>query len=116
MYVLTHYSWTCVKRGEIREKYDIEGSSGKDFCTSYWCSLCALIQHDKEVKSRQAGGPVTQGYQAQKEGMHMPQNGQNGQHHQQQPMQPQVPPEQGNAAFNQQEAGYGGGVPPTNGH
>lgn len=62
-----------IKRREIREKYGIEGSGTGDCCSSYWCLCCALIQQDNEVKLRSAGqGPITQGYQSQKEGMHMP--------------------------------------------
>ncbi|KAB5578203.1 DUF614 domain-containing protein [Coniochaeta sp. 2T2.1] len=61
-----------IKRGEIRERYGIKGSGSGDCCTSFWCSCCALIQQEKEVKGRTAAGPITQGYQAPKEGMQMP--------------------------------------------
>lgn len=61
-----------LKRGEIREQYGIKGSGFNDCCISYWCGCCALIQQDNEVKARTARGPITQGYQQQKEGMHMP--------------------------------------------
>ncbi len=57
-----------IKRGEIRRQYGINGSMMGDCCVAYWCSCCASVQHDKEVKSRSA--PVTQGYQPQP-GMHM---------------------------------------------
>lgn len=70
---LTCYnSYAMMKRGEIRERYGIKGSGMGDCCASYWCGCCALIQQDKEVKARVAAGPITQGYQGQKEGMHMP--------------------------------------------
>ncbi|KAH7155485.1 PLAC8 family-domain-containing protein [Dactylonectria estremocensis] len=80
--------YAMMKRGEIRERYGIAGSGMNDCCASYWCGCCALIQQDKEVKARSAQGPVTQGYQSQKEGMHMPPA------QQQQQQQHQVPPQQ----------------------
>ncbi|KAM0365532.1 hypothetical protein ACHAO7_007204 [Fusarium culmorum] len=61
-----------MKRGEIRERFGIKGSGMSDCCVSYWCLCCALIQQDNEVKARLSHGPIMQGYQAQKEGMHMP--------------------------------------------
>lgn len=60
------------KRTEIREKYGIKGDGTSDCCAAYWCACCTLIQHEKEVKVRTAAGPITQGYHAPKEGMHMP--------------------------------------------
>ncbi|KAI8629044.1 PLAC8 family-domain-containing protein [Xylariaceae sp. FL1651] len=65
--------YAMVKRGEIRERYNIKGSGCGDCCVSFWCSCCALIQQDNEVKIRQRNGqPNLQGYQSQP-GMHMPQ-------------------------------------------
>ncbi|KAI8691533.1 hypothetical protein LRP88_08790 [Fusarium phalaenopsidis] len=64
--------YSMMKRGEIRERFGIQGSGMGDCCVSYWCLCCALIQQDNEVKARLSQGPITQGYQAQKEGMHMP--------------------------------------------
>ncbi|KAI1064688.1 hypothetical protein LB507_000141 [Fusarium sp. FIESC RH6] len=64
--------YSMMKRGEIRERFGIKGSGMNDCCVSYWCLCCALIQQDNEVKARLSQGPITQGYQAQKEGMHMP--------------------------------------------
>ncbi|KAH9904107.1 PLAC8-domain-containing protein [Xylariomycetidae sp. FL2044] len=65
--------YAMMKRGEIRERYDIEGSGCGDCCTSYWCPCCDVIQQDNEVKMRQqAGQPTTQGYQSQPS-MQMPQ-------------------------------------------
>lgn len=66
------YSLAMMKRGEIRERFGIKGSGMSDCCATYWCPCCALIQQDNEVKARLAQGPVTQGYQSQKEGMHVP--------------------------------------------
>ncbi|KAI0395849.1 PLAC8 family-domain-containing protein [Xylariaceae sp. FL0594] len=64
--------YAMIKRGEIRERYNIKGSGCGDCCVSFWCSCCALIQQDNEVKRRQEkAGPITQGYQPQP-GMHMP--------------------------------------------
>ncbi|KXH38763.1 PLAC8 family protein [Colletotrichum nymphaeae SA-01] len=64
--------YAMMKRGEIRERFGIKGSGGSDCCVSYWCGCCALIQQDKEVQARLSTGPIVQGYQPQKEGMHMP--------------------------------------------
>ncbi|RSM18875.1 hypothetical protein BHE90_004338 [Fusarium euwallaceae] len=64
--------YSMMKRGEIRDRFGIQGSGMGDCCVSYWCLCCALIQQDNEVKARLSQGPITQGYQAQKEGMHMP--------------------------------------------
>jgi hypothetical protein len=62
-----------MKRGEIREKYGIEGSGCGDCCTSYWCLCCALIQQEKEVKARQSyAGVDVRGYQPVSEAMHVP--------------------------------------------
>ncbi|KAI1460410.1 PLAC8-domain-containing protein [Annulohypoxylon moriforme] len=58
--------YALMKRGEIRERYQIEGSGFNDCCVSYWCPCCALIQQDNEVKVRQRNGqPIAQGYQSQ---------------------------------------------------
>ncbi|KAI0206315.1 PLAC8 family-domain-containing protein [Astrocystis sublimbata] len=64
--------YAMLKRGEIRERYGIQGSGCNDCCVSYWCPCCALIQQDNEVKIRHEAQPLVQGYQAQP-GMHMPQ-------------------------------------------
>ena len=45
-----------LKRGEIRERYQIEGSTCGDCCAYFWCHCCILIQQDNEVKRRQASG------------------------------------------------------------
>ncbi|KAH6972668.1 PLAC8 family-domain-containing protein [Ilyonectria destructans] len=68
---LTGCGWiyAMMKRGEIREQFGIQGSGTDDCCVSYWCSCCALIQQEKEVKDRIAQGPITQGYNAQEEVM-----------------------------------------------
>ncbi|KAI0525948.1 PLAC8 family-domain-containing protein [Xylaria bambusicola] len=63
--------YAMIKRGEIRERYGIQGSGCGDCCVSFWCSCCALIQQDNEVKIREKGRVNTQGYQVQP-GMHMP--------------------------------------------
>jgi Cys-rich protein (TIGR01571 family) len=64
--------WVMMKRGEIRERYGIKGSGMDDCCASYWCSCCSLIQQEKEVIARTSAGPITAGYQPQKDGMQMP--------------------------------------------
>ncbi|KAJ9150341.1 hypothetical protein NKR23_g3814 [Pleurostoma richardsiae] len=64
--------YAMLKRTEIRERYGIQGSGTSDCCSAYWCSCCALIQQEKEVKARTASGPIVQAYVAPKEGMQMP--------------------------------------------
>ncbi|KAI0011571.1 PLAC8-domain-containing protein [Xylariaceae sp. FL0662B] len=64
----TGFGWiyALLKRGEIRERFEIEGSGCNDCCVSYWCPCCALIQQDNEVKMRQQNAqPVAQGYESQ---------------------------------------------------
>ncbi|KAI1160178.1 PLAC8 family-domain-containing protein [Nemania serpens] len=63
--------YAMIKRGEIRERYGIKGSGCDDCCVSYWCSCCALIQQDNEVKIRQQTQAGRQGYLVQP-GMQMP--------------------------------------------
>lgn len=70
-YVLSH-SYSMLKRSEIRERYNIQGSGFNDCCVSYWCPCCAIIQQDNEVKVRQRNAaPIQQAYQSQP-GMEMP--------------------------------------------
>ncbi|CAH0029476.1 unnamed protein product [Clonostachys rhizophaga] len=59
----------------IREKYGIEGSNGKDCATSYFCSCCALKQHDSEIAHRNEKGTENvdkTGYKPQPNAMIMP--------------------------------------------
>ncbi|KAK7750148.1 hypothetical protein SLS62_007897 [Diatrype stigma] len=64
--------YSMLKRSEIRERYNIQGSGFSDCCVSYWCPCCAIIQQDNEVKIRQRNAaPIQQGYQSQP-GMEMP--------------------------------------------
>jgi len=43
-------------RGEIRARYNIEGSGGKDCFAHACCGLCALTQESREIKLRKAEG------------------------------------------------------------
>jgi hypothetical protein len=61
-----------MKRKQIREAYGIEDSGMGDCCTSFWCLCCALVQQEKEVKSRQLPCYQAAGYQPEKDGMRMP--------------------------------------------
>lgn len=65
--------YAMLKRSEIRERYQIEGSGFDDCCVSYWCPCCALTQQDNEVviRQRNAAPPAPQGYQPQP-GMQVP--------------------------------------------
>ncbi|KAK2594997.1 hypothetical protein QQS21_007304 [Conoideocrella luteorostrata] len=87
--------YNMIKRTEIRERYGIQGSGGSDYCISYCCLCCALVQQDREVALR-AGhyAPVTQGYQGQKEGMQMPGAAVHQQSFPPQQQQPQQQPQQ----------------------
>ncbi|RGP72010.1 plant cadmium resistance 3 [Fusarium longipes] len=71
---LTGCAWifNMTKRKQIREAYGIEGSGMSDCCASFWCLCCALVQQEKEVKSRQVPSYEAAGYQPEKDGMHMP--------------------------------------------
>ncbi|PFH62114.1 hypothetical protein XA68_15075 [Ophiocordyceps unilateralis] len=77
VFALIHYFTGCgwvyntVRRGEIRHKYNIKGNCCDDYCASFWCLCCSLIQQDREVRLRTAG-LVTDGYDGNKERMHMP--------------------------------------------
>ncbi|KAJ6442932.1 PLAC8 family domain-containing protein [Purpureocillium lavendulum] len=96
--------YNILRRSEMRQTYGIKGNGCSDCLVSSFCLCCAVIQQEKESEVRaplmRCQQPVTQGYQGQKEGMHMPapvyQPGQ--QQHQpmengQQPIQP-VPMQQ----------------------
>ncbi|CEN62752.1 Putative DUF614 domain protein (AFU_orthologue; AFUA_5G00975) [Aspergillus calidoustus] len=41
-----------IRRGEMREKHQIEGSCCGDCCTAFWCGCCALVQEEKEMELR----------------------------------------------------------------
>ncbi len=61
-------------RRELRNQHGIEGSGGSDFCISWCCACCGLIQEHKELeaveKAQQQGMGVQQGYVApQQQGM-----------------------------------------------
>ena len=34
----------------MRKQYNLQGSAGKDFCVSWCCANCALVQERKEVE------------------------------------------------------------------
>ncbi|KLU86641.1 hypothetical protein MAPG_05653 [Magnaporthiopsis poae ATCC 64411] len=73
-YIGLGFVYAMIKRMEIRERFGIKGSGFGDFCASYWCACCVVLQNDNEVRSRvgePGQGPVVQGYQ-QNPGMAMP--------------------------------------------
>lgn len=43
-----------MQRGDVRNKYNIDGSGSGDCCSACFCPLCSLVQHEKEVKFRQS--------------------------------------------------------------
>lgn len=57
-----HWVLLMIRRGEIRNRFGIEGSGCGDCCTSYWCPCCVMIQHEKEVEVQSER--VQTGYQA----------------------------------------------------
>lgn len=65
--VCTGCGWIYVmmKRGEIRERFGIEGGGCEDCCVTYWLPCCALIQQDNEVAARLRPAVPVQGYQSQ---------------------------------------------------
>ena len=42
----------CQVRTKIREKYGIEGSAASDFCAAFCCTLCAIVQQQRELRTR----------------------------------------------------------------
>ncbi|TRX91453.1 hypothetical protein FHL15_007677 [Xylaria flabelliformis] len=44
--------WTMIKREQIRARFDIPGTPLNDYCVSFWCQCCAIIQHDNEMATR----------------------------------------------------------------
>ncbi|KKA27404.1 hypothetical protein TD95_000477 [Thielaviopsis punctulata] len=73
---LTGCGWiyAMLKRTELRERHNIEGSVLGDCCATFWCSCCVLVQSEKEAKYRtQPSVPNADGYQPMpKDGMVMP--------------------------------------------
>ncbi|OGM48482.1 DUF614 domain protein [Aspergillus bombycis] len=57
-----HWVLLMIRRGEIRQRFGIEGSGVGDCCSSYWCPCCVIMQHEKEIEA-QSERPQT-GYQA----------------------------------------------------
>ncbi|KAF3914056.1 hypothetical protein AA313_de0202006 [Arthrobotrys entomopaga] len=43
-----------MQRGEIRHRYNLEGSGIGDCCRHFWCGCCTLIQEDRETETRKA--------------------------------------------------------------
>lgn len=51
-YCVMHWIPLMMKRGEIRKRFNIEGSGCSDCFSSYCCPCCTLIQNDKEIESQ----------------------------------------------------------------
>ncbi|PYH66920.1 PLAC8 family protein [Aspergillus vadensis CBS 113365] len=58
---LSQWIYQTIRRGELRNKYGIEGSCCGDCCVSMCCGCCALIQEEKEAEIRTR--PQVTGYQ-----------------------------------------------------
>ncbi|KAF7516371.1 hypothetical protein G7054_g14189 [Neopestalotiopsis clavispora] len=65
--------YSMIKRGDIRERFNIPGSGFGDCCAAFCCQCCQVMQADNEVKRRlMVSGPVNKGYEPQIQGMQMP--------------------------------------------
>ncbi|RHZ61013.1 hypothetical protein CDV55_101455 [Aspergillus turcosus] len=67
LYALSSYCglyWVLlmIKRGQLRERFGIQGSAFEDCWQSYLCPCCTLVQNEKEVEARSNNLQV--GYQA----------------------------------------------------
>ncbi|TVY75588.1 Plant cadmium resistance-like protein [Lachnellula suecica] len=65
-----------IDRGDMRDKYDLEGSGCGACCTSFWCGCCEAIQTSKQLDYEQVSqNPgVPAGYVAQDKMNAMPQH------------------------------------------
>ncbi|KAF9890356.1 hypothetical protein FE257_006023 [Aspergillus nanangensis] len=61
-YCALHWIPLMMKRGEMRKRFNIEGSGFSDCMSSYCCPCCVLVQHEKEVEAQ--ASRHTTGYQA----------------------------------------------------
>ncbi|EPS39947.1 hypothetical protein H072_6363 [Dactylellina haptotyla CBS 200.50] len=43
----------CMQRGELRRKYNLDGSGCGDCVKHFFCECCTLVQEDRESKTRQ---------------------------------------------------------------
>ncbi|PKY08988.1 PLAC8-domain-containing protein [Aspergillus campestris IBT 28561] len=69
IYLLTAYlgfHWVPLmfKRGELRERFGIQGSGCGDCASAYFCPCCSLMQHEKEVDDQSGRMQAPGGYQA----------------------------------------------------
>lgn len=57
-----HWVLLMIRRGEIRQRFGIEGSGVSDCCSSYWCPCCVIVQQEKEIEAQSER--LQTGYQA----------------------------------------------------
>lgn len=65
------FIFSMIKRGDMRQHYNLDGSGLGDCARAYCCQCCSLIQEEKEALLRNAelghGAPIpaapAQGYQ-----------------------------------------------------
>ncbi|KAI9860855.1 MAG: hypothetical protein M1824_002890 [Vezdaea acicularis] len=72
MYLGVPCIYQALKREELRNQYNLEGTTAKDWLLSCCCGCCVLVQENKEVVHRNAiaaGTAPTAGYQAPPEKM-----------------------------------------------
>ncbi|EHK40214.1 uncharacterized protein TrAtP1_006275 [Trichoderma atroviride] len=49
-----HFIPATMQRGDVREKFNLEGSCLGDCCKSCWCTCCVLMQNEKELEQRES--------------------------------------------------------------
>lgn len=50
---------SCLKRGEIRNRFGIPGDACQDCCCHFWCTACVLTQEQLELERRLPQQPNT---------------------------------------------------------
>ncbi|KAF3090731.1 hypothetical protein TWF102_007326 [Orbilia oligospora] len=71
------FQWvmSMIQRGEIRQRYNLQGSGCGDCCRHFCCECCTLIQEDRETETRKALlVPANQAGYQQSAGMTYPQH------------------------------------------
>ena len=60
---MTCLSWVLLtlKRGDLRHRFGIPGSTGADCAGAYFCPCCTIVQMEKEVEVRSGSDTNTGG-------------------------------------------------------
>ncbi|KAI9848789.1 MAG: hypothetical protein M1838_000370 [Thelocarpon superellum] len=71
-----HWVFMIIKRGEMRQKFNLDGSTGGDIVRALCCACCELVQEEKEslllTAELTGGAAAPQGYQKETTGMQYP--------------------------------------------